>query len=78
MGPVNESSCLGPAGSPLFDHLPESTSGTLGHCYLALFLAIYHLGYIAPEKMLYSRSAISIFCYIATLLYGNAATKGAI
>ena len=23
-------------------------SGTLGHCYIALFLAIYHLGYIAP------------------------------
>ena len=43
-----------------------STSGTLGHCYIALFLAIYHLGYIAPAKLLYSKSAISILCYIAT------------
>ena len=30
-------------------------SGTLGHCYIALFLAIYHLGYIAPAKLLYSK-----------------------
>ena len=41
-------------------------SGTLGHCYIALFLAIYHLGYIAPAKLLYSKGAIFIFCYIAT------------
>ena len=42
------------------------TSGTLGHCYITLFLAIYHLGYIAPAKLLYSKGAISILCYIAT------------
>ena len=41
-------------------------SGTLGHCYIVLFLAIYHLGYIAPAKLLYSKGAISILCYIAT------------
>ena len=35
-------------------------------CYVALFLAIYHLGYIAPAKLLYSKGAISIFSYIAT------------
>ena len=39
------------------------TSGTLGHCYIAFFLAIYHLGYIAPAKLLYSKGAISILCY---------------
>ena len=37
----------------------------LGHCYIALFLALYHLGYIAPAKLLYSKGAISILCYIA-------------
>ena len=42
------------------------TSGTLGHCYIALFLAVYHLGYIAPANPLYSKGAISILCYIAT------------
>ena len=41
-------------------------SGTLGHCYIALFFAVYHLGYIAPAKLPYSKGAISIFCYIAT------------
>ena len=48
--------------------IPPSSSGTLGHCYtsIALFLAIYHLGYIAPAKLLYSKGAISILCYIAT------------
>ena len=43
-----------------------TASGTLGHCYIALFLDIYHLGYIAPAKLLYSKGAISILCYIAT------------
>ena len=46
--------------------LGEIPSGTLGHCYIALFLAIYHLGYVAPAKLLYSKGAISILCYIAT------------
>ena len=41
-------------------------SGTLGYCYIALFLAIYHLVYIAPAKLLYRKGAISILCFIAT------------
>ena len=50
-------------GLGYFDGFP---SGNLGHCYIALFLAIYHLGYIPPAKLLYSKGAISILFYIAT------------
>ena len=54
-------------------------SGTLGHCYIALFLAIYQLGYIAPAKLLYSKGAISLFCYIAlNMLYSHSVTEGGI
>ena len=60
-----------PAGGP--------TSGTfrLGHCCIALFLAICHLGYIAPAKLLYSKGAISIFCY-SNMLYSHSVTEGGI
>ena len=44
---------------------PRRPSGTLGHCYIALFLAIYHLGYIAhwQAKMIYSYLLYSTLCY---------------
>ena len=45
---------------------PRPAYGTLGHHFIALSLAIYSLGYIAPAKLLYSKGAITIFCYIAT------------
>ena len=38
----------------------------LGSLLYSTFLATYHLGYIAPAKLLYSKGAISILCYIAT------------
>ena len=43
-----------PAGyRPTRSHLD---SGTLGHCYIALFLAIYHLGYVAPANLLHTHT----------------------
>ena len=52
-------------GPPPVTVTDSASSGTLGHCYIALFLAIYHLGYIAPAKLLYSKGAIPFkFCAI--------------